>query len=183
MNRHKVFETEMVPHYAMIRSYAMTFAQGNEAVAQDLTQDTMLRAWKYLDGYKPGSNAKGWLYTMLRREHLRRVERGGWVDRCLRLDDIEYGSVEAGHMYDPEYSLRRVRLLDTVKEAFGKIHPGFRASVMLVLLGYTLAETAEDLQRPEGTLMAQRFRGKRDLRRLLRRHVTEWGIQEKPDGK
>ena len=140
----------------------------SETVAQDLVQETFLRAWKNLDSLRDAELAKPWLITILRREHARLYER-------KRLDTVELDDnvPEDAAFASPERSGDAAQ----VREAMLKLPEKYRDPLaMQVLGGMTCEEIAQSTGQQPGAVMTQLFRARQRLKDLLGgRAVAEGG--------
>jgi RNA polymerase sigma-70 factor (ECF subfamily) len=127
----------------------------DRARAEDLVQETFLRAWRALAGLREEKAAKGWLLTILRHEHARFYERPLPV---LESDDPDTLSGPEAPSDDDEL-LRR---------ALASLPLGYREPLLLqVLGGYRCEEIAQMLRLAPGTVMTRLFRARRRLRLVL----------------
>ncbi|QWT19604.1 sigma-70 family RNA polymerase sigma factor [Bacillus sp. NP157] len=131
----------------------------SETVAQDLVQETFLRAWKNLDALRDAESAKPWLFTILRREHARLYERKR-LDTVELDDDIAEDTVFAS----PERSGDAAQ----VRDAMQKLPLKYREPLaMQVLGGMSSDEIAASTGQKPGAVMTQLFRARQQLKRLL----------------
>lgn len=127
----------------------------NRAMAEDLVQETFLRAWRFLDSLRDEKKAKSWLMTTLRREFARQFER-----YQPPFDDVELEQIAGDDGLNPEvWALRRAlaELPDKYREVL----------VLQVIAGYTGAEMAEMLGLPRATVNTRLFRARQRLRQIL----------------
>jgi len=127
----------------------------NRAMAEDLVQETFMRAWRFLDRLREESKAKSWLMTTLRREFARQFER-----YQPPFDDVELEQIAGGDGINPEvWAVRRglAKLPDKYREVL----------VLQVIGGYTGAEMAEMLELPRATVNTRLFRARQQLRDIL----------------
>lgn len=127
----------------------------NRAMAEDLVQETFMRAWRFLDSLREESKAKSWLMTTLRREFARQFER-----YQPPFDDVELEQIAGGDGINPEvWAVRRglAKLPDKYREVL----------VLQVIGGYTGAEMAEMLELPRATVNTRLFRARQQLRDIL----------------
>jgi RNA polymerase sigma-70 factor (ECF subfamily) len=145
----------------------------NPDAAQDLVQDTYLKAFRARTRFVPGSNLKAWLYTILhntwrnrRRDHARsRVE----ADSAL-VDAAAEQAVDgwAGQGETPEDRLLRVTLSDDLRDALQALPEAYREAVWLRDVDeLTYQEVAAVLDVPVGTVMSRLSRGRKQLFRAL----------------
>ncbi len=129
----------------------------NKSVAEDLVQETFLRAWRARDSMREQKAAKAWLLTILRREHARQFER-----RRPELVDVEAENQRGWDDHDTSteaFVLRR---------ALAALPLEYREPLVLqVLGGYATAEIAEILGLTRGAVMTRVFRAKQKLRDAL----------------
>jgi RNA polymerase sigma-70 factor (ECF subfamily) len=131
----------------------------NESVAQDLVQETFLRAWKNLDSLRDAESAKPWLITILRREHARLYER-------KRFDTVELDDTvpEEAAFASPERSGDAAQ----VRDAMLKLPEKYREPLaMQVLGGMSCDEIAAATDQQPGAVMTQLFRARQRLKDLL----------------
>lgn len=124
--------------------------------AEDLVQETFTRAWQGLDGLRDAKAVKGWLYTILRREHARLYERRRVeIDEHQELDDIE--NAAGSSAYD---SLE-------MRDALRSLSEGYREPLLLqVLGGFSCEEIAGMMDISTGAVMTRLSRARLALRKL-----------------
>ena len=125
--------------------------------AEDLVQETFLRAWRSLDSLRDDKAAKGWLITILRREHARGYERPALeIDPRVEPDDLIGEPQGATPDTLPLY------------RAIARLSREYREPLLLqVLGGYSCDEIAELLGLSRGAVMTRLFRARRKLRVIL----------------
>ena len=128
-------------------------------VAEDLVQETFLRAWKSLDSLQEAAAAKGWLITILRRENARRFER-----KQFEYQDVEQDWLEDEQHVGPEQTYENQQL----HRYIGKLPEEYREPLILqVLLGMTGDEIAQSLELNLNTVNTRLFRARQQLRELI----------------
>ncbi len=132
---------------------------GDPTQAHDLVQETFLRAWRALDSLKEQKAAKGWLITILRREHARGFER-----KNLPLTDIEDVVIaDEGEMAPDDQA--EVHLL---RQEIAKLPRKYREPLLLqVIGGYSCEEISEQLGLSKSAVMTQLFRAREKLKAVL----------------
>ncbi len=131
----------------------------HEALAEDLVQETYLRAWKSLDNLRDTGAAKAWLLTIVRREHARLYERKRLDSQPI--DDIEITDWDSQR---PD----EVGEDELVRRAMAKLDPKYREPlVMQILGGFSCEEIAEQTGQSAGAVMTQLFRARSKLKALL----------------
>ncbi len=132
----------------------------NQAQAEDLVQETFMRAWKGLDGLKDSKALKAWLFTILRREHARCYSRPS-LD-LVSMDEMDYESQHfAAPGSDGAADMEFTQALDALP-------PDYREPLLLQALGgYSCDEIAGIMQIKTGAVMTRLFRARQKLRRSL----------------
>ena len=135
--------------------------------AEDIVQETFLRAWRALDSLQDEKAAKSWLITILRRENARRFER-----KQFDLVDFDDVSVSANDDEDSNAEVRQVR------KAIGQLEPDYREPLMLqVIFGFSGEEIAEQLSLNKNTVMTRLFRARNQLKDVLTSPIQQRGRQ------
>lgn len=166
------FERYVLPELEVMLRVARSLTR-NAADAEDLVQDTMLRAFRAIDRFD-GRHPRAWLLTILRNTHINRNRRRR--PELLRDPDAQLERVEQHPAMDD--ATRPDRFVDLefdhdVRAALEALPPAFGAVVELVDLdGLSYAEAAEVLGVPPGTVMSRLHRGRRRMREHLRRTGT-----------
>ncbi len=130
----------------------------SKSIAEDLVQDSLLRAWKNLSQLQEAKAAKAWLLTILRHENARRFER-----KQFEYSDVEQDSLEDLHQ-SPEQGVATDRLHRLI---LGLPQDYREPLVMQLLLGMTGDEIATVLQLNLNTVNTRLFRGRAQLRARL----------------
>lgn len=132
----------------------------DSALAQDLVQESFLRAWRSLADLRDDKAAKAWLMTIVRREHARLFER-----KTPPLDDIADVVIEDGDT-PSAYDLSEIQ---EMRDAIGRIDAKYREPLLLQLVGgFSCDEIAQQLGITAAAVMTQLFRARAKLRALLR---------------
>jgi RNA polymerase sigma-70 factor, ECF subfamily len=143
-----------------LRRYARALTR-DPSRADDLIQDTLVRALAKQHLYQDGTNLRAWLFTLMHNQHVNDVRRNVREGDSLDVDTV------AAHLVavtDPTAS-RQLRELD---EAIGKLAMEQRQVILLIgLEGMSYEETAAILNVPVGTVRSRLSRGREALRRLM----------------
>ena len=130
----------------------------DKAIAEDVVQETFLRAWKSLDSLKDEKAAKAWLITILRRENARRFERKQFD--LVDLEDVSIADDNPTHETQIEHKELRQLMANLSEE--------YREPLMLqVIFGYSGEEIAEELKLNKNTVMTRLFRARNQLKEIL----------------
>ena len=181
--RQETFREEALPQMDAVYRFALRLA-GNPPAAEDLVQETYLRAWRSWEQYTPGTNCKSWLFTICRNVFLRQEERGKRHDEILTEqapDDPESLSREnpvfaASRDEDPEGDFFESIVDDEVLAAIDDLPEEYRTAVVLSdLEGMAYKEVAELMDVPVGTVKSRLFRGRRMLQEELYDYAVSMG--------
>ncbi len=131
---------------------------GARPAAEDLVQETFLRAWRFLDSLKDEAKAKSWLTTILRRENARKYERKQFQYSDVEIDSISSETIEFDAR--PEVSALHIALKDLPDKHREPL-------ILQVLEGYTLDEIAHMFKLPRNTVATRLYRARLKLRAVL----------------
>lgn len=138
---------------------------GSRDEAEDLVQETLLRAFLYRSSFTPGTNARAWLGRILRNLFIDRRRKAS-ADR--RLQEKLAHEPPSFPEHDHGRELDRARTRRHVQRALERLPSGFREAVEMVDLdGEDYATAAGRIGCPEGTVMSRVFRGRRRLAEIL----------------
>jgi RNA polymerase sigma-70 factor (ECF subfamily) len=185
------FAEEALPWLDAVYRFALRLTAGNRAEADDLTQETFLRAYRHWDTYQRGTSARSWLFTICRNAYLRRRERQSRRPETLETDlDYAVEAIGAAEIYrdiavaDPERHFFDSFVDDEIIRAIESLPDEFREAVVLSdVEGLNYAEIAEVLGVPMGTVKSRLYRGRRQLERKLYDYAIEMGyLRRRADG-
>src|SRR5713101_2502211 len=171
------FEQEALVHLDALYRVALRLT-GNAADADDLVQETMLKAYRAWDQYEKGTNAKGWLLTILRNAFINEYRRRTRHPETVDLDAIEpysvFGDVQDD---DPQGTFFDRIVDDEVLRAIDQLPEQFRETVVLSdVEGMSYEEIARILEVPVGTVKSRLFRARRLLQAKLYDYAVSAGI-------
>jgi RNA polymerase sigma-70 factor (ECF subfamily) len=182
-DRKASFQREALPHMDAVYRFALRLS-GSADQAQDLVQDTFLRAYRSWDQYTPGTQCKSWLFTICRNLYLRQRERGQRHDQIVAenapADRGREGGVNplwsAVEGSDPEGEFFGSIVDAEVLAAIDALPEEYRTAVVLSdVEGMSYDEIATMLDVPVGTVKSRLFRGRRRLQNVLYDYAVEMG--------
>jgi len=154
--------------------------------ADDLVQNTYLRAFRSRHTFQVGADMRRWLFTICKHAFLREVERDAH-DVLAHAADPADDSYEAARLHSRLVSSGEVALFDrldlgpAIAAALTQLSPSLRGAVVLVdLEGYDYAEAAEVMQVPIGTVRSRLFRARRALQETLVQYGRDAGLVPDP---
>jgi len=170
------FEREALVHLDALYRVALRLT-GNAADADDLVQETVLKAFRAWDQYERGTNAKGWLLTILRNSFINEYRRRARHPENVDLDTIEPFAVFGGiQEEDPQGAFFDKIVDDEVLRAIDALPEVFRETVVLSdVEGMSYQEIARILDVPVGTVKSRLFRARQMLQGKLYDYAVNMG--------
>jgi RNA polymerase sigma-70 factor, ECF subfamily len=170
------FEREALVHLDSLYRVALRLT-GNAAEADDLVQETMLKAYRAWHQFQQGTNAKGWLLTILRHAFINEYRRRTRHPETVDVDAIEPFSVfEEIQDDDPQGTFFDRIVDDEVLKAIDQLPEQFREAVVLSdVEGLSYEEIARILEVPVGTVKSRLFRARRQLQHKLYDYAVGMG--------
>ena len=182
------FAEQAMPLMGSLYSGALRMTR-NPADAEDLVQETYLKAYRAFGSFQEGTNLKAWLYRILTNTFINTYRA-----KKRRPDESDLDEVEDLYLYRRLGGLEAAEvgrsaedeLLDhvtdaEVKEAIESLPEQFRVAVLLAdVEGFSYKEIAEILDIPIGTVMSRLHRGRKGLQKRLYEYAVERGLVSKP---
>lgn len=178
--KHVSFEKEALRHISELYATALRYAR-NERDAEDLVQETLLRALAAWDHYQQGTNCRAWLFRILTNNFINEYRRNVKERRWLGAGEPIISPSRRRAARDPEGALLERMVGDEVLKALTDIPLDFRKVVVMAdLCGMSYREIARKLDCPMGTVMSRLYRGRRLLEQTLGDYAREQGILRTP---
>ena len=157
------FRREALVHLDALYSFALRLTK-RPPDADDLVQETYLRAFRFAHRFEPGTHLRAWLFQILRNTFLTFYRRDAHQPVLFDPGTGE-GAEEAP---DPEPSVEAAATILDLERALGELPEEFRSALLLAdLEGFALGEIAQIMDIPVGTVKSRLFRARRLLRRRL----------------
>jgi RNA polymerase sigma-70 factor (ECF subfamily) len=176
----RLFETTTMAYVDELYGTAVRLTR-SERDAEDLVQDTYLRAYRAFHQFEPGTNCRAWLFKILTNTFIngyrRRIKEREILDRqeTGALDCSVHCRESMDRYASPDTRIHEGTLCDDVQAALEAVPEDFRTAVVLSdIEGLSYKEIAEIMGTPVGTVMSRLFRG----RRLLRKSLWRFGLEE-----
>lgn len=179
------FEQEVMPHIHTLFGAALRLTR-SYSEAEDLVQETYLKAFRSFSQFEVGTNCKAWLFRILTNTFINKYRRKIKEREIL---DSEFRSTEKtqdnlgdmGKDTNPESEMANKFLSDEVLGALEKVPPDFRMVVVLSdIYGCSYKEIAKKIKIPIGTVMSRLFRGRRLLQEQLVDYAVKNGVIKQP---
>ncbi len=176
-NRRQEFERVALPHLDALHAAAYRLAR-NPRDAEDLVQETLLRAYRFWDTFEQGSNCRAWLLRILTNLN---IDRGRRLQRAPDTTPLEPGDYylvdrleETGGPISEEERVDQRLSQDSIVNALSAVPHDFRDVIVLVDIGeFTYQDAAQILDVPIGTVMSRLHRGRRLLKQELAERATQ----------
>lgn len=166
-SKQKRYESLVLALHADIFRYAYWLVK-DKAVAEDIVQETFLRAWKSLDSLNDEKAAKAWLITILRRENARRFERKQF--ELVDIDDVSIADELMSNEVEIEHHELRIIMANLSEE--------YREPLMLqIVFGYSGDEIAQQLNLNKNTVMTRLFRARNQVKEALDKANEQRGLK------
>jgi RNA polymerase sigma-70 factor (ECF subfamily) len=178
------FAEQATPYLDQLYAAAMRMTR-NPADAEDLVQETFIRAYRGFGGFQDGTNLRAWLYRILTNTLINTYRAAQRRPEQSELDDVEelylyrrIGGLEAASLgRSAEDELMDLFTDTQVKDAIDALPEQFRLAVLLADVdGFSYKEIAEILDVPIGTVMSRLHRGRKSLQKSLHSFALERGV-------
>ena len=180
----KIFDEELFPHMNALYNFAYHHV-GNEEDAHDLVQETFLKAYRFINSYEQGTNAKAWLFKILKNAFINDYRK-----KSKRPNQVDYEDVVSYHEAD-DTNFNFVGSLDLRQEIFqgmmgdevtmalNTLPVDFKTVILLCdIEGFTYEEIAKIIDIPIGTVRSRLFRARNMLKEKLREYALNLGYKE-----
>jgi len=170
------FEAEVLPQLDSLYRLALRLTT-DPSRAEDLVQDTVLKAFRSWQSFQPGTNIRSWLFTILRNTFINDYRRRQREPIAMDLDAVEpHAAFRAAQDEDPEGTFFSQIVDAKVLDAIDALPEDFREVLVLSdIENMSYAEIAEVLGVPVGTVKSRLFRARRQLQEVLYDHAVEMG--------
>lgn len=176
------FEAEAISHVDALYGAALRLTR-NKADAEDLVQDTYLKAFRSWHQFTPGTNLKAWLYRILHTTFISNYRKAQRRPQESGDENVEDWQLAAAASHD-SVGLRSAEVdalehmpSSVVTDALAELKPEYRMAVLLAdVEGFKYKEIAEIMETPIGTVMSRINRGRAQLRQKLAAYAREEGV-------
>lgn len=171
------FNAEMIPHLDALYNFGLRLTSDPND-AEDLVQDTIVKAYRFFSSYEKGTNAKAWLFRILKNSYINNYRRKSKKPQEVDYDEVatfyETIRAERTETSDLEDKMFRELIDDDLSRALDRIPEDFRTVVLLCdVEDFTYEEIANMLDVPIGTIRSRLHRG----RNLLKAELMEYAVK------
>ena len=178
--RTAIFDNEFMPHFDAMYNFAfrLTYDEDN---AKDLVQDTYLKAYRFAESFQEGTNAKAWLYRILKNSFINDFRKKSKEPSKVDYQEVEnfYNSenVDEEKTVDLRIDAVRDMIGDEVSQALSSLAVDFRTVIILCdLEGFTYDELSKILDIPIGTVRSRLHRARNLLKEKLSVYASSMGL-------
>ncbi len=180
-----IFEEEFLPFIDSMYNFAYRITS-DEDDAKDLVQETYFKAFKFLDSFEKGTNAKAWLFRIMKNSFINEYRKKSKEPQKVDYQDVElyYSSEDMQMMLSSDIQLESLQNMigDEVSMALNALDVDFRIVIILCdLEGFTYEEMAKILDIPIGTVRSRLHRARNLLRGILKLYAKSMGYKSKSD--
>lgn len=181
-NNDLLFEKELLPHVGALQTFAYHLTY-NQEDADDLVQETYMKAYRFIDKYEKGTNAKAWLFKILKNAYINEYRK-----KVKQPTKVDFEDIVAYHDTDDDrvsgYSDLREEIFlhmmgDEVTSAINSLPLDFRTVILLCdIEGFTYEEIAAIIDVPIGTVRSRLFRARNLLKEKLTTYAQQHGYTD-----
>ena len=180
----KVFDEEFYPHADALFNFAFNLTY-NESDASDLVQESYLKAFRFIDKYIQGTNAKAWLFKILKNAFINQYRKESKRPTKVDFEEIvSYHDEEEPNRYSGHIDLREEiyqnMMGDEVTVAINILPVDFRTVILLCdIEGFTYEEISKIIDIPIGTVRSRLHRARNMLKESLKEYAQARGFKDK----
>lgn len=179
--RYTIFESEFIPHMEAMYNFAYRITY-DEDTAKDLLQDTYYKAFKFINSFQEGTNAKAWLFRILKNSFINEFRKKNKEPSMIDYQDVEtyYNSDDVNEVItnDLRVEVLQGMIGDEVSNALNALAVDFRIVIILCdLEGFTYEEMSKILDIPIGTVRSRLHRARNLLRERLKTYAKTMGFK------
>lgn len=176
----KIFNEELIPQADALYNFAYSLVF-EEARAQDLVQEAYLKAYRFIHSFEPGSNAKAWLFQILKNAFINEYRKKSRQPQKVDFEDYKDKNQleKQASSIDIGQDIYTHMIGDEITGALNSLPVDFRVAIILSdIEGFTYEEIAKISDIPIGTVRSRLFRARNLMKDQLREYAKEKGFKE-----
>ncbi len=179
----RIFDKELFPHMDALKTFAYHLSY-NEEDANDLVQETYMKAHRFIDKYLEGTNAKAWLFKILKNAYINEYRKKKKRPQQVDFEDIisyqNSDSASSSKYLDLRQEIFENMMGDEVTIAINALPIDFRTVILLCdIEGFTYEEISKIIDVPIGTVRSRLFRARNMLKEKLRNYAEKLGYEDR----
>jgi RNA polymerase sigma-70 factor (ECF subfamily) len=179
--RQNIFNNEFMPHINSMYNFAYRLTLDQDD-AKDLLQDTYLKAYRFIDSFQQGTNAKAWLFRILKNSFINDYRKKSKEPSKVDYQEVEsyYNSEDVDRQITPDLRVEALRDMigDEISNALNSLDVDFRTVIILCdLEGFKYDEMAKILDIPIGTVRSRLHRARNLLKERLSTYAKQMGYK------
>ncbi|TVQ43748.1 MAG: sigma-70 family RNA polymerase sigma factor [Saprospirales bacterium] len=183
IERQLLFEKELFPHADALNTFAFHLTYDDE-FAKDLVQETYLKAYRFIDKYEKGTNAKAWLFKILKNAYINHYRKKSKRPSKVDFEDIinyqDSDDASSTKYFDLREEIFESMMGDEVTGAINSLPVDFRTVILLCdIEGFTYDEISKIIDIPTGTVRSRLFRARNMLKEKLKEYAESLGFEDK----
>lgn len=182
-DKQRVFNEEFMPHIDAMYNFAFRLTL-DEDDAKDLVQETFMKAYRFINSFETGTNAKAWLFRILKNSFINNYRKKSKQPNKVDYQEVEsyYNSDSVNESITTDLRVETVQHLigDEITNALNSLDVDFRTVIILCdLEGFTYEEMAKILDIPIGTVRSRLHRARNLLKEKLKQYASSLGYKDK----
>lgn len=178
----ELFKEVMIPNIQPLYQFALRLTLDQDD-ANDLVQDTYLNAYRFIESFQEGTNAKAWLFRILKNNFINRYRKQSKAPNKVEYQEAEGFLFSEKSNYTDSIDLRdkifKGLIGDEVSDALNRLPVDFRTVIVLCdLEGFTYEEISKILDIPIGTVRSRLHRARNMLKSFLHDYATKMGYNK-----
>lgn len=177
-----IFDNEFMPHINSMYNFGYRLTLDRDD-AKDLVQDTYLKAYRFIESFQKGTNAKAWLFRILKNSFINDYRKKSKEPSKVDYQEVEtyYNSEEVDRQITPDLRVESLKDMigDEISNALNSLDVDFRTVIILCdLEGFKYEEMAKILDIPIGTVRSRLHRARNLLKEKLKSYAQSMGYNK-----
>ena len=182
--RQRIFEEELYPHAEALYNFAFSLTH-NEPDASDLVQETYTKAFRFIDKYMVGTNAKAWLFKILKNAFINEYRKRSKIPSTLDIDEVATYSEDndtgpISGFVDLRQEIYQSMMGDEITSAVNSLPVDYRIVILLCdVEDFSYEEISKIIGAPIGTVRSRLHRARNLLKEKLKSYAESLGYKDK----